>query len=373
MKALVLKGKGDIGYIEKEKPILIDAHGVILQPVLVSPCTSDVHTIWQGSPKKENLTLGHECVARIKETGSLVKDFHMGEIVAVPAITPDWSQKDVDINPSHAGCNFSAHMLGKSIDGAFQEEFYLPYADNNLAHIPENVSLEQALMCVDVVSTGFTAVEEANVKEGDTVVVMGIGAIGLAAIMGSKLHGASKIYAVGSRNENMSIAEELGAEVINYKTIKCDLPLGVHPNANSTNSDVVNYVLLKTHNKGADKVLVCGGNDLSFPQAVDMVKYGTGIVSNIMYFGATSGEHENNIDSIQIPKFSIGRGMAWKTLKFSLAKGGRRRIEYLLDLCSKGVIAPEILITKKYRGIENIENAVFDMKNRNAIKVSVEI
>lgn len=105
-------------------------------------------------------------------------------------------------------------MLGKSIDGAFQEEFYLPFADKNLAHIPDKVSLEQALMCVDVVSTGFTAVEEAEVDAGDTVVVMGIGAIGLAAIMGAKLYGADKIYAVGSREDNVNIAKELGAEVL---------------------------------------------------------------------------------------------------------------------------------------------------------------
>lgn len=92
-----------------------------------------------------------------------------------------------------------------------------------------------------------------------------------------------------------------------------------------------------------------------------------------MYFGATPGNHENNIDSLQIPKFSIGRGMAGKTLKFSLAKGGRKRIEYLLDLCLKGEIHPEILITKQYQGLDKIEKAIYDMKNRNAIKVAVKI
>lgn len=373
MKAFVLKGKGSIGFIDKDKPLLEEAHGVILKPIIVSPCTSDVHTIWQGSPKKENLTLGHECVAKVIRVGTDVHDFCVGDIVAVPAITPDWSQEEVEKNPSHAGTNFSAHMLGKSIDGAFQEEFFLPFADKNLAHIPSNVSLEQALMCVDVVSTGFTAVEEAEVNAGDTVVVMGIGAIGLAAIMGAKLHGADKIYAVGSREDNVDIAKKLGAEVLDYKTLNCSLPEGMSPYANSTGSSVVNYVLENTHTKGVDKVLICGGNDMSFPQAIDMVKYGTGVVSNIMYFGATPGNHENNIDSLQIPKFSIGRGMAGKTLKFSLAKGGRKRIEYLLDLCAKGVIHPEILITKQYQGLEKIENAIYDMKNRKAIKVAVKI
>lgn len=373
MKALVLVSKGNIQYIEKEQPELLDTHGVLLKPVVVAPCTSDVHTIWQGSPKRENLTLGHECVAKIEKVGVDVKDFKVGDVVAVPAITPDWSQKDVETNPGHAGVNFSGHMLGKSIDGTFQELFYLPYADKNLALVPKGVSIEQALMCVDVVSTGFTAVENGEVGIDSTVVVMGIGAIGLAAIMGAKLYGATRIFAVGSRPENVSIAEKLGAEVVNYKTCHCNLPSGMHPLANSTNSSAVNYILEQTGTKGADAVLICGGDDLALPQSVDLCKYGTGIVSNIMYYGANSGISEGDIDGIVIPKFSIGRGMSGKTLKFSLAKGGRKRMEYLLELCRKGSIHPEILITKHYEGFNNIERAIYDMKNRQAIKIAVKV
>ena len=373
MQALVLKSKGVIEYIDKDEPELKEEHGVLLEPVLVSPCTSDVHTIWYGSPKKENLTLGHECVARIKEIGRDVHDFKVGDIVAVSAITPNWGHPDVYNNPSHAGVNFSAHALGKSIDGAFQEVFYLPYADKNLAHIPENVTLEQALMCVDVVTTGFTAVEDGNVSQGDTVLVMGIGAIGLSAIMDAKLKGAKKIYAIGSRKENVEIAEGLGAEVLNYKTLKCELPNGMHPLANYTNSNIVNYILKETNNKGVDSVLICGGNDNSFSEAIDVVKYGTGIVANVMYYGSNTIVENGKEDALLIPKFSIGKGMAGKTLKFSLAKGGRERLEEVLKLCSEGKINPEIFSTKRYDGINEIKDAIYDLKDRKAIKISVKI
>ena len=373
MQALVLKSKGEIEYIDKEEPALKEQHGALLEPVLVSPCTSDVHTIWYGSPKRENLTLGHECIAKIKEIGNDVQDFNVGDIVAVSAITPDWSQPDVDVNPSHAGVNFSAHSLGKSIDGAFQEVFYLPYADKNLAPIPENVSLEQALMCVDVVTTGFTAVEDGEVSKGDTVLVMGIGAIGLSAIMGAELKNAKKIYAIGSRKENVEIAEKLNAEVLNYKTLKCELPEGLHPMANYTNSDIVNYILKETDNKGVDSVLICGGNDNSFSEAIDVVKYGTGIVANVMYYGSNTVVENGKEDALLIPKFSIGKGMAGKTLKFSLAKGGRERLEELLKLCSKDLIHPEIFITKKYNGLDKIKKAIYDMKERKAIKIAIYI
>lgn len=479
MKALVLKGKGNIAYIEKERPTLLAAHGALLKPLLVSPCTSDVHTIWQGSPKRPDLTLGHEVIARVEEVGAEVTDFHAGDVVAVSAITPDWSQPDVEENYAHAGHNFSAHMLGNTIDGAFQELFYLPYADRNLAHIPDGLTLEDALMCVDVLQTGFTAVEEAGVKPGDTVVVMGIGAIGLAAILGAKLAGARTIYAVGSRPENVRIAELMSdihchVEVLNYRRLHCPLPQGMHPLANSTGSPVVNYVLTKTQMKGADKVLICGGDDLAFPQAIDMVKYGTGVVSNVMYYGAdldtqggelktleamnsaetyltstaaaveaetqaagaqpqaaddinvdsttasasaagtqptstlgsTAGAQtpvallgsigsasskptfavpgdvlrkahtvklNDNIDGIQIPKFSIGRGMAGKTLKFSLSRGGRQNLERVMRIVQESGVHPSIFITEHYDGLDQIAQAIDDMKERKAIKIAVKI
>ena len=473
MKALVLKGKGNIAYIEKERPTLAAAHGALLKPLLVSPCTSDVHTIWQGSPKRPDLTLGHEVIARVEEVGAEVTDFHVGDVVAVSAITPDWSQPDVEENYAHAGHNFSAHMLGNTIDGAFQELFYLPYADRNLAHIPDGLTLEDALMCVDVLQTGFTAVEEAGVKPGDTVVVMGIGAIGLAAILGAKLAGARTIYAVGSRPENARIAESMSdgdqapaqsgchVEVLNYRHLHCPLPQGMHPLANSTGSPVVNYVLTKTQTKGADKVLICGGDDLAFPQAIDMVKYGTGVVSNVMYYGAdldtqggelktleamnsaetyltstaaaieaeaqaagaqpqaagdinvdrtttaasaacaqptstlsTTGSASSkptyavpgdvlrkahtvtlndNIDCIQIPKFSIGRGLAGKTLKFSLSRGGRQNLERVMRIVQESGVHPSIFITEHYDGLDQIAQAIDDMKERKAIKIAVKM
>lgn len=416
-------------------------------------------------------------------------DFHVGDVVAVSAITPDWSQPDVEENYAHAGHNFSAHMLGNTIDGAFQELFYLPYADRNLAHIPDGLTLEDALMCVDVLQTGFTAVEEAGVKPGDTVVVMGIGAIGLAAILGAKLAGARTIYAVGSRPENVRIAESMSdfapamsahgvpevpaggdvaspfvaaedgreqhadavspdcvatvpdavspdcasaasggsqsqahaqsgchIEVLNYRRLHCPLPQGMHPLANSTGSPVVNYVLTKTQTKGADKVLICGGDDLAFPQAIDMVKYGTGVVSNVMYYGAdldTQGGElktleamnsaetyltstaaaveaetqaagdvlrkahtvtlNDNIDCIQIPKFSIGRGMAGKTLKFSLSRGGRQNLEHVMQIVQESGVHPSIFITEHYDGLDQIAQAIDDMKERKAIKIAVKI
>lgn len=208
MKGLALINPGEVKYIELEYPKLEDDNGCILKPIVVAPCTSDVHTVFHGgSKKKDNLILGHESICRVVEVGKNVKDFKPGEIVAVPSITPNWNTLEIQNNNFwHSESPFSGHKLGRSINGVFEEYLYFPNADLNLAKIPDNVSIEQALMAVDVVTTGFTAIEEAGVCFGDNVVVFGIGAIGLMAIVGARLSGASRIIAVGSRKKICGIS-----------------------------------------------------------------------------------------------------------------------------------------------------------------------
>lgn len=352
MKAFVLKEPGVVGWAEVPDPVLTP-YGAILNPIAVAPCSSDVHTVFGGGSRKTpNLVLGHECVAKVLEVGELVQDFKPGEIVAVPAITPNWRDRGVqECNFKHASAPFSGHQLGRTQPGVFSERFLIPDADTTLAKIPEGISLEQALMCVDVVTTGFTGAENASIKFGDTVVVMGIGPIGLMAVAGAKLSGASRILAVGSRPNCVEMAYKFGAtEVLSYK-----------------NGDIVAQVMERTGGLGADSVIICGGNDEVFAQAIDMVRYGIGTVSNVNYFGGTG--------NLPFPKFSGGRGMAGKTIHTELACGGRVRIERMLSMVKYGRIEPELLVTHKLSGLDNIEKALYLMKEKPAdlIKVMVTL
>ena len=127
MKAFVLKEPGVIGWAQVEEPKLTP-YGAILEPVAMAPCSSDVHTVFGGgSRKKPNLVLGHECVARVLEVGEYVEDFKPGEVVAVPAITPDWRARGIqEHNFKHASAPFSGHQLGRSQPGVFSERFLIP-------------------------------------------------------------------------------------------------------------------------------------------------------------------------------------------------------------------------------------------------------
>lgn len=352
MKAFVLIEPGKVGWHDAPEPVLTP-YGAILRPVAVTPCSSDVHTVYGGGSRKApNLILGHECIAEILEIGELVQDFKPGDVVAVPAITPDWRAMGIqEGNYKHASAPFSGHQLGRSMPGVFAEKFLIPDADTTLAKIPEGVTLEQALMCVDVVTTGFTGAEFADIKIGDTVVVLGIGPIGLMAVEGARHLGAARILAVGSRPVCVELAKEFGAtEVLSYK-----------------DGDVVEQVMARTEGLGADSVIICGGGDEVFTQAVDMVRYGIGTVSNVNYYGGTG--------SLSFPKFSGGRGMAGKTIHTELAKGGRVRIERLLQMVRYGRINPQKLVTHRLFGLDAVETALQMMKEkpRDLIKVMVQI
>ena len=86
---------------------------------------------------------------------------------------------------------------------------------------------------------------------------------------------------------------------------------------------------------------------------------------------ATLGEARPIIDGLLLPKFSMGRGMAGKTLKFSLSRGGRENLERVLREVQESGLHPGRFITKQYRGMERIEDALYDMKERRAIKIAV--
>lgn len=354
MKAFCLKSPGVVGYCDVPAPTLDGyPYGALIQPVAVAPCSSDVHTAFGGgSPKAPNLVFGHESVGVVVETAPFVRDFKVGDLVAVPAITPDWRDTDIQNgNYGHASAHFSGHQLGRSMPGVFAEKFLIRDADTTLAKIPNYVTLKQALMSVDVVTTGFTGAEAANIKIGDTVCVIGIGPIGLMAIAGAKLLGAARIIAVGTRQRCCELAKFYGAtDIISYK-----------------NRDVAKQVLDMTNQRGVDSVIIAGGQDDVFTKAFDMACYGIGTVSNINYFEGTG--------CLGFPKFSGGRGMAGKSLNTSLAKGGRARIEKIFEMIRYGRVNPEPLVTHVLHGFDNIEEGLMMMKEKpsDLVKVIVEI
>ena len=328
MKGYAMLGIGRTGWIEKEKP-QCGPKDALVRPVALAPCTSDVHTVWEGAlGDRHDLILGHEGVGEVVEVGSLVRDFKPGDTVIVPAITPDWDSPEAQAGfAMHSGGMLGGWKFSNFKDGMFGEVFHVNDADGNLALLPDGVDPAEAVMLSDMVPTGFHGAELADVQYGDTVVVIGIGPVGLMAIAGAVLRGAGRLYAVGSRPATVAAALEYGAtEVVNYRA-----------------GDIVEQILDFTRGKGVDKVIIAGGDVDTFAQAVRMLKPG-GRIGNVNYLG--SGEY------IRIPRVEWGFGM------------GRLRMEKLVSLLQYGRLDVSPLLTHRFTGFESVEKALMLMKDK---------
>lgn len=340
MKGFAMLGIGKTGWIEKEVPACgpLDA---IVRPLAVSPCTSDIHTVWEGAiGERTSMILGHEAVGEIVEVGSLVKDLKVGDRVIVPAITPDWGSLEAQGGYSmHSGGMLAGWKFSNFKDGVFAEYFHVNEADANLALLPEGLDPAAAVMLSDMVPTGLHGVELADVQFGDTVCVVGIGPVGLMAVAGAALRGASRLFAVGSRPVCVEAAQAYGAtDVINDRE-----------------GDIVQQVLDKTHGKGVDRVILAGGDNDTFRQAVEMVKPG-GYIGNVNYLG--SGDY------VKIPRAEWGCGMGHKTIRGGLMPGGRLRMEKLASLLETGRLDTSRLLTHRFHGFAHMEEALLLMKEK---------
>ncbi|WP_099204161.1 NAD(P)-dependent alcohol dehydrogenase [Scatolibacter rhodanostii] len=342
MKGYAMLKIGESGWIEKEVPKCgpMDA---ICKPLAVAICTSDVHTLWEGAVgERHNLILGHECCAEITEVGSLVKDFKVGDRVLVPAITPDWNSLAAQAGYSmHSGGMLGGWKFSNFKDGVFSEFFHVNDADGNLALLPANIDVVNACMLSDMVPTGFHGVELADVQFGDSVLVVGIGPVGLMSVAAASMRGASRILAVGTRPNCIAAAKKYGAdEFISYK-----------------NGTIEDQVLALTNGQGVDKIILAGGGNETFESAVKCLKPG-GKIGNVNYLG--SGDY------VQIPRAEWGVGMGHKMINGGLMPGGRLRMEKLGSLVSSGRLDVSPLTTHVFDGWDHLEEALFLMRDKPA-------
>lgn len=340
MKGFAMLGIGRVGWIEKNVPACgpLDA---IVRPLAVSPCTSDIHTVWEGAiGERSDMILGHEAVGEIVEVGSLVRTLKIGDRVIVPAITPDWGSLEAQAGYSmHSGGMLAGWKFSNFKDGVFAEFFHVNEADANLAPLPDTLDPAEAVMLSDMVPTGFHGIELADVQFGDSVCVIGIGPVGLMSVAAAALRGASHLYAVGSRPNCAEAARGYGAtDIINYRE-----------------GDIVMQIMDKTNGRGVDRVVVAGGDNDTFIQAVKMLKPG-GKIGNVNYLGCG--------DYVRIPRADWGCGMGHKAIDGGLMPGGRLRMEKLASLMVTGRLNVAPLLTHRFEGFEHMEEALMLMKDK---------
>ncbi|WP_422931674.1 NAD(P)-dependent alcohol dehydrogenase [Singulisphaera sp. PoT] len=324
MKAFVMKGIGEVGFIEKPIPDP-GPNDAVVRTTRALICTSDVHTLRGGVGERHNLTLGHEAVGIVAKLGSEVKGFREGDRVLVGAITPDFSCE----NCQRGYSSQCGHMLGgwkfaNVKDGVLAEYFHVNDARANLTAIPDAIPDYAAVYCADMLSTGFMAAEHAAIPLGGTVAIFAQGPVGLMATVGARLLGAGLVIAVESIPRRQELAKNYGADVV------------IDP----AQGDVIAEIQRLTGNAGVDSSIECLGAPTTFRSCVRATRPG-GTISIAGYFG--------HGDSIEIPRLEWGVGMGDQVIRTGLCPGGNVRMQRLLRLIESHRVDPTFLTTHHFR------------------------
>lgn len=342
MKALVYQGPAEKSWESKPDPGIERATDAIVRIDTTTICGTDLHILKGDVPTVEGgRTLGHEAVGTVVETGSGVEDVSEGDRVLVSCISAcgrcEYCRRGLQSQCLSGG----GWILGHLVDGTQAQYVRTPFADTSLYKVPEGLSDEQVLFLSDILPTGFEiGVRNGGVKPGDTVVVVGTGPVGLAAIATAKLYAPSKIVAVDLADSRLQSARELGADA----TI------------NGSSGDVVEQVKEMTGGLGADTVMEAVGVPETFELCTELVRPG-GHVANIGVHGQPATLH---LETLWIKSITITTGLvdAYST-------------PTLLKLVSEGQLDTTPFATHRF-GLDEIEHAydVFsDAANTNALKV----
>ena len=238
MKAYTYIEKGRFELTDKSKPCLEDPKDAIVRVTLSSICTSDLHIKHGSVPRAvAGITVGHEMVGIVEEVGAEVKNVRKGDRVAVNVETfcgeCFFCRKGYVNNCTDPSGGWA---LGCRIDGGQTEYVRVPYADQGLSRIPDTVTDEQALFVGDVLATGFWAARISEIKEDDTVLIIGAGPTGLCTLQCVMLMNPKKIIVCEASQERRAFVQQHYPAVHAVATDEC---LKVAQNLGRGGADVV--------------------------------------------------------------------------------------------------------------------------------------
>ena len=346
MKALVFRGPNDIAI--EEVPIPTPGPGeAVIRVTLTTICGTDLHILKGEYAVKPGLIIGHEPVGVIHELGVGVTGYRVGERVLVGAITPCGQCNDcLRGNLSQCGGLIGGWRFGNTMNGAQAEYVLVPFAQANLAKIPDDLRDEQVLLLSDIASTGISAAESADVQIGDSVAVFAQGPIGLCATAGAKLKGAALVMGVESDPVRAKMALKMGADVV----------------VNQLETDVVAEVRRLTDGKGVDVAIEALGTQATFENALRVLRAG-GTLSSL---GVYSGK-------LSIPLEPFAAGLGDHKIITTLCPGGKERMRRLMELVRHGKLDLVPLITHTF-SLDRITEAykLFGERQDGVIKVAVK-
>ena len=307
MKALVYHGPGRKSWDDVPDPKLIDATDAIVRVDTTTICGTDLHILKGDVPTvSEGRILGHEGVGTIVDVGASVRNLTVGDRVIISCVSScgvcTYCRSG---NPSHCladeGSSGIGWILGHLIDGTQAELVRIPFADNSLYHLPDQVSDDAALLLSDILPTGFEiGVQYGRVKPGDTVAVVGAGPVGLAVIATAGLYGAAQIIAIDLDQNRLDLAKQVGAT-------HC---------ISSEAGDWKEQVVSLTDGYGVDVAVEAVGIPATFDMCIQLVRPG-GNVANVGVHGKSV---QLDLQDLWIKNINISMGLVNTTTLGMLLK-----------------------------------------------------
>jgi len=290
MKALVYDGPGQRAWREVPKPTLLEPTDAIVRVDAVTICGTDLHILKGDVPTvAPGRVLGHEAVGTIQEVGSAVGTVKPGDRVLVSCISACGRCRYCRVAAYGQCLGGGGWILGHLVDGTQAEYVRVPFADTSTYVLPDGIPDEAALMLADILPTSYeVGVRNGRVEPGDTVVVVGAGPIGLAAITTSQLYSPSHIVAIDLAQSRLDAAKQFGADV----TISAD-------------QDAVEAVHDLTGGLGADVVIEAVGVPDTFELCTRLVRPG-GHVANVGVHGKPATLH---LEDLWIRNVTITTGL----------------------------------------------------------------
>ena len=335
--------QGRFELLEKPRPVLQHDRDAIVRVTLSSICTSDLHIKHGSVPRAlPGITVGHEMVGIVEEVGSAVSTVKVGDRVTVNVETfcgecffcqNGWVNNCTDPNGGWA--------LGCRIDGGQAEYIRVPYADQGLNKIPDTVTDEQALFVGDVLATGYWAAQISEIKEDDTVLIIGAGPTGICTLQCVRLKKPKRIIVCDIDERRLEFVRS------HYPDVMTTSP-----------NDLRNFVLENSDHGGADVVLEVAGSETTFRMAWECARPNAIVTVVALYDGA---------QTLPLPD------MYGKNLTFKTGGVDGCNCAETLKLIEEGEIDTTPLITHRFK-LKNIEDAyrVFENRLDDVIKIAIE-
>jgi 2-desacetyl-2-hydroxyethyl bacteriochlorophyllide A dehydrogenase len=239
----------------EDRPIpALTAGKVLIKTRAVSICGSDLHTFKGKHPFAPlPAALGHELAGEITAVGDQVSSLQVGDrVVLEPVIT--CGHCEFCLKGVYNLCT-SVSFYHRQGQGAFTPYFV---ADQHRVYkLPDNITFEEGAL-VEPLAVAVHAVKKAGIRMGDTVAVIGAGAIGLMILALSRLQGATGIFAVDTQDYRLKMAQDLGARDA-FK---------------NTDGKAVEKIIERTGGLGVDVSFEAVGIQLTFVQALQVLKKG---------------------------------------------------------------------------------------------------